>query len=171
MHASPAFHVIVRRYGIWRAVVIALVAMTAAVLIAWLVSRDEFTPLALRASVAVVGVGLIIAAAQLTRLDAMSLRWDTQCWHLGPASTAGDEPSTGQLVVAIDLGGWMLLRFDDAAAASSARKRTRWLPVQRRGLEREWHALRCAVYCARPVSGNDAGLNPAVEQDSKNERP
>ena len=105
MHASPAFHVIVRRYGIWRAVVIALVAMTAAVLIAWLVSRDEFTPLALRASVAGVGVGLIIAAAQLTRIDAMSLRWDTQCWHLGPASTAGDEPSTGQLVVAIDLGG------------------------------------------------------------------
>ena len=45
----------------------------------------------------------------------------------------------GTLEVAIDLGSFLLLRLRGGRGAV-------WLPVQRRGLEREWHALRCAVY-------------------------
>jgi len=169
MHASPAFHVIVRRYGAWRGLVIALVAMMAAVLLAWLASRDEFTPLLLQLAVGALGLGLMAAAVRLVRREPMSLRWDTQRWHLGQASTAGDEPWTGRLAVALDLGGWMLLRFD--VDASSSGRRIHWLPIQRRGLEGQWHALRCAVYCARPDPARDAGLTPSISQNSNNERP
>jgi hypothetical protein len=42
----------------------------------------------------------------------------------------------------------MLLNFTPDAAA-----RTSWLPVQRLGLETQWHALRCAVYSPRPMAG------------------
>jgi hypothetical protein len=41
----------------------------------------------------------------------------------------------------------MLLRFTPDAPA-----RMTWLPVQRRGLEAQWHALRCAVYSPRPAA-------------------
>ena len=57
----------------------------------------------------------------------------------------------------------------DAAALRARRGRaaraTRWLPVQRRGLEAHWHALRCAVYCARrPRRTAPAPTQPADER-------
>ena len=59
---------------------------------------------------------------------------------------------TGTLEVAMDLGGLLLLRL-------VGQRRTRvWLPVQRRGLESQWHGLRCAVYSPPPLA---AGLPPA----------
>lgn len=86
-------------------------------------------------------------------LKAFSLRWDTQQWHLGAASTLGQEPHAGRLMVALDLGAWMLLRLiPSAVSASSVRLPAGgWLPVQKRGHETHWHALRCTVYSARPV--------------------
>jgi hypothetical protein len=61
------------------------------------------------------------------------------------------------VAVAIDLGGWMLLRFVPGAGGG----RARWIALQRHGLEPQWHALRCAVYAPRPAAlalsetGND----------------
>jgi len=169
MRALPAFQVSVCRFGMWRVGVASLIAITSAVLAAWLVSRDEAAPLALRLTVGLIGVAVLLAGATLMRRPALSLRWDGQAWHLGPAASAGDEAWLGQLAVAIDWGGWLLLKFDHADG--SAQRRTTWLPVQRRGLESQWHALRCAVYCARPAPGSDAGLTVALSQNSKNERP
>ncbi len=115
--------------------------------------------------------GLLLwrAGASLLRNAPLSLRWDSQRWHLGPLASAGDEPWPGSLAVALDLGPWLLLRFEHEA--DLRRRRITWLPVQRRGLEAEWHALRCAVYCARSDPGLDAGMNPANAHKSKNERP
>jgi len=45
-------------------------------------------------------------------------------------------------------------RPEPSAAASDAA--VTWLPVQRRGLQAHWHALRCAVYSPRPDAGVDA---------------
>jgi hypothetical protein len=169
MRASPAFQVSVTRFGVWRCAVLALLAIVATVLIAWLASRDELTPLAWQVAVGVAGLMLLLAGASLLRAKPLSLRWDTRQWQLGPAASAGAEPWPGRLAVALDLGAWLLLRFEHEGA--SRRRRVTWLPVQRRGLEAQWHALRCAVYCTRPVSGIDAGMNPAIVNDSKNERP
>ena len=169
MRASPPFQISVTRFGVWRLGVVGLSALAAAALVAWLASRDEFTAPGWQIAAGVAGTALLASSLALARIAPVSLRWGGQQWHLGPAASAGDEPWRGSLAVALDLGGWMLLRFEHDDP--SRRRRFSWLPIQRGGLEDRWHALRCAVYCARPVSGNDAGPNPAVDQDSKNERP
>jgi hypothetical protein len=165
MRASPAFQVTVMRFGAWRGAVLALLAAAAASLVAWLLSAHASTPIVMLAVIGVTGSGLLAAAAGLLRCRPSSLRWDTCQWHLGPASTAGDEPATGRLAVAIDLGGWMLLRFEHELTKPG--RRSTWLPVQRRGLETRWHALRCAVYCARPVEGHAAGPHAAISPESQ----
>jgi hypothetical protein len=169
MRAPPAFQVSIRRFGVWRAGVAALIAITWAVTAAWLASGNEDAPLALRVGVSLIDVAVLVAGATLMRRAPLSLRWDGQAWHLGPAASAGDERWRGQLAVAIDWGGWLLLKFEHADA--SAQRRTTWLPVQRRGLGSHWHALRCAVYCARPAPGSDTDSTVAHSQNSKNERP
>jgi len=148
MHASPAFQMTVHRYGVWRVAAVLLVSSATAAMGAWLV-HSRVT------SVMWAALGLLILAsvavlAHAWRLQPVSLRWDSQRWHLGPSSTAGHEPETGRLVVAVDFGVWMLLRFIPDGA--TVLHRGTWLPVQRRGHETAWHALRCTVYCARPAS-------------------
>ena len=104
-------------------------------------------------AVATLGLGASLLSAR-----PVSLRWDEQRWHLGPADSVGHEPVAGTLAVALDLGSWMLLRFQ--ADASGRRAAVAWLPAQRRGLESQWHALRCAVYSPRPAPDADAAANP-----------
>jgi hypothetical protein len=144
MRAAPAFQVSLLRFGVWRGAVFCVCALDVAVTVAWLIARE--TPLlsttcalSLSASAALTASGLLAANPQ-----AVDLRWDGRAWHLGPAA---GEPVAGKLSVAIDLGPWMLLRFAPALPQTHAT----WLPVQRRGLESQWHALRCAVYSPRPA--------------------
>ena len=169
MRASPAFQITVRRFSVWRLALLTLLVMPCAALGAWLASGDSASPLAPRLLAALVGAGIVALAAPLLRRQAFSLRWDSQQWHLGPESSVGQERWAGSLAVAIDLGGWMLLKFEPNAGL--AQRSTRWLPVQRRGLEAQWHALRCAVYCARPEPDRDAGVAAARPKNPKNERP
>jgi hypothetical protein len=164
MRASPAFQVTVQRFGAWRSGVLALVLAAAAALGAWIAAPDNVHPLRIRLAVAAAGALLLAGGASRLRCRSASLRWDTTKWHLGPASTKGEEPHSGRLAVAIDLGAWMLLRFRHDGAAG--RRRSMWLPVQRRGLESQWHALRCAVYSARPAEGHH-GSRPAVSPESQ----
>jgi len=138
----------VHRYGVWRAAVVFLVSSASAAVGAWLVHSHVMT-------VVWIALGLLISASVAVlvhtwRLQPASLRWDSQRWHLGSSATAGHEPEAGRLVVAMDFGAWMLLRFTPDSA--TVLRRGTWLPVQRRGHEAAWHALRCTVYCARPVS-------------------
>jgi hypothetical protein len=164
MRASPAFQITIVRFGVWRAAVLVLLLAALACLVAWLPGAGAVGA-PLRLAVGLPGVALMAAGAGLLRCAPTSLRWDTRRWHLGPASTMGDEPASGRLAVAIDLGSWMLLRFEHDA--SVGRRHSTWLPVQRRGLEGQWHALRCAVYSARPAEGHDAGSRPPVSPESQ----
>jgi hypothetical protein len=81
----------------------------------------------------------LVLTVSLWRVSARSLRWDGQVWWL--------DAVPGGMKVVIDLGPWMLLSFTPAAPG----RLMSWLPVQRRGLEPQWHALRCAVYSPRPL--------------------
>jgi len=135
---------------VWRLSVLLIAALGVAVIVAWLIARESplVSPTAIIASLA--AMALMALGASLAKTPAVDLRWDGRAWHLGPV--AGD-PISGDLTVAIDLGLWMLLRF--APASPLARPRSAWLPVQRRGLESQWHALRCAVYSPRPAPAED----------------
>jgi hypothetical protein len=141
---------IVRRFGVWRFTLILLITAAAAVVGVW-----AYRIVATSLASSCVALGLLALASlavsiHLWRLQPMSLRWDTQRWHLGEAALAGSEPATGRLTVAMDWGTWMLLRF--VPDERTLWRRGVWLPVQRRGHESAWHALRSTVYCARPVS-------------------
>ncbi|MET0333141.1 MAG: hypothetical protein ABW190_02635 [Rhizobacter sp.] len=146
MHAPPPFQITVRHFGVWRwgcGVLVAAAGLTTA---AWSTRAWPahagwfvFTVSLLVAS----AIGLLVHA---WRLAPTSLRWDGQVWQFGPAVTIGQEPQAGRLSVAMDLGSWMLLSFVADGARSG-----RWLPLQRRGHEPCWPALRATVYCARPV--------------------
>ena len=140
---------IVRRFGAWRFVVAFIVCVAGVALGTWAVRAAATHPLAFIGSLLVFGLCATLLARQVFRLQAVSLRWYTQRWHLGPAGMAGHEPVSGQVAIALDLGGWMLLRF--LPEAGLPRRRGVWLPVQRRGHEAAWPALRSTVYCARPV--------------------
>jgi len=94
-----------------------------------------------RALVIVVAAGLALMtlglAFSLARVEAGVLVCSDGAWSYAP--DAGLR-RCGTLEVAMDLGAFLLLRLVDE------RRRSAWLPVQRRGLEAQWHGLRCAVY-------------------------
>ena len=104
-------------------------------------------------AVAAATAGCAWLAFSLIRVPAVSLRWDGQVWHLGPADAPVDASVPGELAVAIDLGRWMLLWF--RPAAPQPRPLLTWLPAQRRGIEPHWHALRCAVHSPRAPAAAD----------------
>ncbi len=154
MRASPPIHVPLRCFGAWRVAVLALTLSGLTVMGAWLLQREQ-PPLVL------VGVGIACGAPllawfgiSLAKVSAVDLRWDGQGWSLRSRLTENADPVAGEVSVAIDLGAWMLLRFRPLNA--SRWRRPTWLPVQRRGIEPQWHALRCAVHAPRPQPVVDA---------------
>ena len=151
MRASPAIHVSLNRFGLWRAAVWSLALAATAAILVWLFDRDPPAAAALQFAAATGLCAAFWLAVGLARVRPVGLRWDGQVWHLSRAHGPAAEPVAGDVVLAIDLGVWMLLRFEPAARVAGIRRV--WLPVQRVGLEAEWHALRCAVYSPRPGPG------------------
>jgi hypothetical protein len=142
--SAPAAHVLVERFGLWNGGIAVLVLLSSASLTAWLLDAVG-TPGGLSA------VALAFPLFAL-RPRAFSLRWDGQVWHLGPAQSAGDEPWPVELAVRVDLGAWVLLQV---RPSSGFPRNWIWLPIQKRGLEPAWHALRCALFAAGPVLSTD----------------
>ena len=148
MRAAPAFQISLQRFGVWRAAVWVLALLAAAAIGAWLSASSRPVGGAALGAAAAAGLGLVALAASLVRLPHVLLRWDGQRWHLGMLGATPDDSVSGDLRVAVDLGPWMLLRF--RPAPFERHPPLIWLPVQRRGVEAQWHALRCAVYSPRP---------------------
>ncbi len=147
MRASPACQITVRDFAWWRAGVGALLLCVIASAAAWWLGpaqRPAWVSAALLLMLLTSGCG----AVGLMRCPPLSLRWDSARWNLGPAAAMGEEPLSGRLAVAVDLGGWMLLRF--RPDASTKRFSTVWIAVQQARSQQQWHAFRCAVYSSRP---------------------
>ena len=150
MHGSPPCTITVARFTAWR-VAVALVALAVlASLAAWMVGSPLAEAGWVRAGVALGALGCLGLAASLWRQPAVRLRWDGTGWAAAPAGHPEAE-RPGRLDVAIDLGSFLLLRF--VPASGSGRTAARWIPVGRAGLEREWHAFRCAVHSPTPAAG------------------
>ena len=158
MRASPACQVTLEHFGWWRAGVGLLAACSFAAAAGWLFSSRERLPLVMLAGLLLGTLWVVGASVLLMRREPLSLRWDSQTWHLGPAASVGEEPWPGQLSVALDFGAWMLLCFRHQPAGAGGG--VTWIPVQRSGLRTAWHAFRCAVYSARPESRGAATARP-----------
>jgi hypothetical protein len=166
MRASPALQVCITRFGVWHGLLVACIALSGAGVLNWMASMASRQPVAAAVALVISGV-CVVCALGLWRTSAMSLRWDTCTWHVGSAFQVGEEPHRVDLLVAIDLGAWMLLKFIERT--DSRRARVHWVPVQRRGMESSWHALRCAVYSSRPSPGQDAALRAAISPSKSQE--
>ena len=146
MRGAPPVEIRVSRQGRWRAFVVALVALTAASIGLWLASAEIGA-----GSKAIIAVSTVLAGAGALSTTApfdLSLRWTGSSWALSRGAAQQSEPLAGAVTVAIDLGGWMLLRF----VGELPRGRTTWIPVQRGSMEGDWHALRCAVHAQRGLT-------------------
>ncbi|RQP21644.1 hypothetical protein [Piscinibacter terrae] len=165
MRASAHFQATLRRFSLWRGAVALLLVVCVACLLAFARAEGESAPLPVRTAAMLVAVASVLGGFGLLRCPPRSVRWDSQSWHLGPEDSMGEEPWHGRIDVCLDLGGFMLLRFVNDVTDDGPR--TAWLPVQRRGLESHWHALRCAVYSSRPTCGSDGCTTPAPSPQSQ----
>jgi len=108
-------------------------------------------------SAGAVAAALVVFAMLMAyhQCAAVSLRWDGGLWQLARADGAVETP--GDLAVVVDIGPWMLLRFDAGPGVSPL-----WLSAHQSGVKPRWHALRCAVYSPRPAATPDASVEEAA---------
>ncbi len=103
-----------------------------------------------RLAVAGAARAVVALAVSLRRTEVLTVRRDGDQWSVdsGAALLA---PAVGELLVALDRGSYLLLRFRPEGRPGPAAVRP--VPVGRRRLERGWHAFGCAVYSPRPATG------------------
>ena len=154
MRASPVIQVSLRRFSAWRAAVALLTLAGLMVNSAWLLGREGMPVPSFAIGIVGSTLALVWLGLSLGQMPAADLCWDGQGWSLKSLLPANADPVAGDISVAIDLGAWMLLRFRPLNASRWARPN--WLPIQRRGIEPQWHALRCAVHAPRPHPVGDA---------------
>ena len=146
MRESVFFELRLHRFGVWQAAVWLVAGAAIAALAAWAVTTFDSQPQSGGAIVVAVAAALVLAtiglALSLARVEAGLLSCRDGVWTFAPDTAAR---RTGRLEVAMDLGSFLLLRLVEGPRASV------WLPVQRRGVEAQWHGLRCAVYSPPPL--------------------
>jgi hypothetical protein len=157
MPAPAAVSIVLGRFGVWRFGTGLLLLLASTALAAWSWAGTAFDVRAFAA--AAVACLAIAAAAWSTRTTGpVLLRWDGRQWFVGPGMVPGADSGATDVSVALDLGGWMLLRLRPTSAARW--RATVWLPAQQLGHEAHWHAFRCAVYSPRPAPGGLSEADP-----------
>jgi hypothetical protein len=146
MRMAPAVAVELRGSRAWDAACALLGALASVAVAAALAAHLQAGAVASGLSIAcAAGAGALLSWLARPR-GCGRLRWDgARWWYRADQGAAAEH--TGRLIVAIDFGTWMLLRFD---AAPGMRPRRVWLPVGDRGLVQA-AALRTAAYGARPT--------------------
>ncbi|HET9643184.1 MAG TPA: hypothetical protein VFP68_07480 [Burkholderiaceae bacterium] len=141
-----------------RVIVVALGAVAAAGVAASASARLEALPW-LGWLVSIFAAVLVGASlAWLVPRSRGRLRWDGGQWWYA-TDKDGHSELNGDLSVMMDLGDWMLLRFDPASSRSWRGRA--WLPVDSRALWGADHALRVAAYGRR----SNAGILSRLESD------
>ncbi len=144
MQAASAVQVTIQRFGVWN-MALGLVSVTVvAVVAAWLVNRHDDLPAWSSALLIATVLAGLLGVVDLLRRRPITLRWDTQRWHVTDPHCGGGAIEVREVRLVLDLGPWMLLKF--RADAPWYRQRGGWIPVQRQGIEAQWALLRCAAH-------------------------
>jgi len=141
MRHPPSFQAEVAPGRAWCLAWGLLVALASASLLAWLMAWLNL-PAALLLLAPLPGLW---AGRQMRHQPPQSLRWDGQAWLLGPATDRGSESRRGRLRPLLDLGAWMLLRFDDGPERRFG-LRCSHLALSRVDIPLEWPLLRVTLY-------------------------
>jgi hypothetical protein len=151
MRAAPAVQVPSRDGGLWRAAQALLAALAAAGGVSWAAGWAE-VPAGSTALLALAAAGV---AAGLQALAApappRTIGWDGGGWWLEEAGCARE---AGRIRPSLDLGAWMLVRFEPEPGGAG-----RWLPLARRDAPAAWPAWRAAV-AAAPARAAGAAAAP-----------
>ena len=149
MRVAPPVQALSCSAGPWRSIQQALYALAAAVAAYW--AGAQLWGAGPWVALAAVALGLAAAAwaGRALAAPAQQLVWDGAVWQLRPA---GSEPLSGQALLMLDLGGWMLVRF--APAGAGPWRDGRWLPLSHRDAGAAWQALRVALHA--PPRGQPA---------------
>jgi hypothetical protein len=129
----------------WTWAVATLCALAAAALAAWVAGLLERFDLAAAAALLAAAAALL-ACRPWRQPRPTALVWDGSAWQAD--GVAGD------VQVAVDLGGWMLLRLRPFTGAPAATRVLpwRWLPVAAADAGPAWHALRVAAHAHQPTA-------------------
>jgi len=150
LRSAPPLQITLTADRPWLVFVTSLCLCTMGIVSLWLHSHWPFRThqqAALCLLVWVAAAALSLRAWKQRRSPTGLLRWDAQnWWYRGQA---------GQVTVMLDLGRWLLLRFDPLTGEPTPAQtpaRVHWFPVSRSTLSEHWHSLRCAVYSPRPAA-------------------
>jgi len=145
MRFAPAFELDVTPGRLERAAVVVIGGACAAVVGAWLWSHvDAGAGPAGRGALAwvavVVGSALLGSALgwMLASRSPGTLTWRQGQWTLSRLPAG---PCSGAVQAQLDLGSWMLLRFQPADQG-----RSKWLAVRGSAAGQAWHALRATLF-------------------------
>jgi hypothetical protein len=134
MRAAPAVSVQCSGGNGWRLMQALVPALAVGAILAWALGWAQRPVAPALCAIPVVAALAWWRARPLIK----HLSWDGQSWRL--------EGAEGEVQVMIDLGGWMLLRFDSGAPIL----RRQWVAVSTGDAGDAQRALRAAVYCRRP---------------------
>ena len=145
MRAAPPVQALSCSAGPWRWIQVTLYASSAAVAAGWSAAR-LWQPGAGSLGVGkAFGLGAAIAAWLGLAPRRAQLVWDGNAWKMRRERAAA---CAGQPRLMLDLGSWMLVRFDpEGVPASSAV----WLPLSRSDAVASWPALRVALHAPQPA--------------------
>ena len=152
MHAAPPVRIILAADKTWRRVGAGCAVVAAANTAAWL-AQHAGQPAAITAAAALVAavaaVVWLLAWARDRDMAAGVLTWDGAQWQW---TKDGGDAAAGAVRVMLDLGLWLLLRFQPTSTGHA-----RWLAATRAMAGPLWPAWRAALYARaprRPVAGD-----------------
>ena len=147
MRAAPPLRVKVERFEVWNALLAGLGALVLGVAGAWWVGNHAGLALWCEWLVGCFTIASVVGLGTCLRRLPVVLRWDSQHWYCARQGDTDQEDGPWRVRAPIDWGGFMLLRLEPQDDSNPMTPR--WLPVQRLGLQADWHALRCAVHSSR----------------------
>ncbi len=165
MRERPSCAVELRNFSVWRAAVLGVALTAIATLAAWAglaLANPVSGSVLVAVAAAALAVASAVAAVSLMRVEPGTLSSVDGAWSYTVRRDGAERIESGVLSVALDLGSFMLLTLVHVDLPH--RRARRWLPVQRRGLESGWHALRCAVYSPPPVTPDRAAASGPLSE-------
>ena len=148
MRVAPPVQALSCSAGPWLSIQLGLYALGGAVAV-WWATATLWAPGTGSALAAVVtGAVAAIVALQVQSAPPARLTWDGSVWRVhGP----GEEACAGRVLLMLDLGHWMLVRFIPVAGVPQGARSALWLPLSRRDAAAAWPALRVALHASPPA--------------------
>jgi len=146
MRVAPPVQALSCSAGPWLSIQLLLYALSTGVAVWWTGAQLGGAGAWLAFGSLVLGlVAAWVARGALARL-ALRLGWDGSRWRL---QAPGSDDRLGSVVLMLDLGAWMLVRFTVADARPG--RGVVWLPLSQRVATDVWPALRVALHAPQPA--------------------